>query len=112
MAQRHRRLRGDAGFPAESALEPFLARPYAAERHIGSAIALNVWRYWEATRDDAFMAGPGIDLIVGIVRFWAAAARSNGRNRYDIAGVVGPDEFHTTPLAQTLRGLRITLVPT
>ena len=31
-----------------------------------------------------------------IARFWAAAARSDGRDRYDIAGVVGPDEFHTT----------------
>ncbi|MEU2156052.1 glycosyl hydrolase family 65 protein [Streptomyces sp. NPDC019396] len=65
------------------------------QRHVGSAIAYNVWRYGEATGDNRFFHGPGADLLLAVATYWASAAsydRSLGR--YRIRGVVGPDEYH------------------
>lgn len=65
------------------------------QRHIGAAIAYNVWHYWEITGDREFLAEHGAELLVEIARFWASLASFEpGRGRYVIRGVVGPDEFH------------------
>ncbi len=66
------------------------------QRHIGAAIAYNVWQYYETTEDRRFMADFGAELLFEIARFWASMARYNPRTgRYDIRRVMGPDEFHT-----------------
>lgn len=65
------------------------------QRHVGAAIAYNVWRYYQASGDTEFLCDYGAELLIEIARFWASAARWNeARRRYDIRGVVGPDEFH------------------
>ncbi|MFH7594132.1 glycoside hydrolase family 65 protein [Streptomyces racemochromogenes] len=65
------------------------------QRHVGSAIAWNVWQYGLATGDTGFMHGPGAELLLDIARFWAGAATWDaGFGRYRIRGVVGPDEYH------------------
>ncbi|MFE3644184.1 glycoside hydrolase family 65 protein [Streptomyces sp. NPDC059169] len=65
------------------------------QRHVGSAIAYNVWRYGEATGDNGFLHGPGADLLLGIACYWAGAASyDTDLGRYRIRGVVGPDEYH------------------
>jgi trehalose/maltose hydrolase-like predicted phosphorylase len=65
------------------------------QRHIGSAIAYNAWQYFEVTRDVEFLAHVGAELFVEIARFWASiAAYDPIDDRYDICGVMGPDEFH------------------
>lgn len=65
------------------------------QRHVNAAIAFNIWRYHEATGDDAFLAAHGAEMFVEIARLWASLASWNeGRQRYDIRGVMGPDEFH------------------
>ncbi len=65
------------------------------QRHVSAAIALNVWRHWQATGDRDFLAWHGAETIVEIARFWAGIATWNAaRDRYDIRGVMGPDEFH------------------
>ncbi|MEU6849422.1 glycoside hydrolase family 65 protein [Actinacidiphila alni] len=65
------------------------------QRHVGSAIAWNVWQYGLATADAGFMHGPGAELLLDIARFWADAATWDvGLGRYRIRGVVGPDEYH------------------
>ncbi len=65
------------------------------ERHVGAAIAFNVWHYYEATGDADFLHDYGAELMLEIARFWAGIARLNaGRDRYEIRGVIGPDEFH------------------
>lgn len=65
------------------------------ERHIGLAIAYNVWQYYQVTGDIDFMSSYGGELLVEIARFWASLARFNDvRGRYEIRGVMGPDEFH------------------
>jgi alpha,alpha-trehalase len=66
------------------------------QRHVNATIALNVWQYVQATGDIEFLAFYGAEMIVEIARFWASVAHYNpDRRRYEIHGVVGPDEFHT-----------------
>lgn len=65
------------------------------QRHVGSAIVHNVWQYFQVTRDIEFMDFYGAELILEIARFWSSIAIfNNERDRYEIHGVMGPDEFH------------------
>ena len=65
------------------------------QRHVNSAIAYNIWRYYEATSDLEFMSFCGAEMILEIARFWASAATYNPAvNRYEILGIMGPDEYH------------------
>lgn len=66
------------------------------QRHVNAAIAYNIWLYYEATRDLEFLSFFGAEMFLEIARFWASVATYNaGLDRYEIRGVVGPDEFHT-----------------
>lgn len=66
------------------------------QRHVNAAIAYNIWQYYEATGDMEFLSFYGVEMLVEIARFWASIVTYNtDRKRYDIKGVVGPDEFHT-----------------
>src|SRR5690606_3104035 len=65
------------------------------QRHVGSAIAYNVWQYFQVTDDTEFLQFYGAELILEIARFWSSRAVFNqARGRYEIRGVMGPDEFH------------------
>ena len=65
------------------------------QRHVGSAIAYNVWQYFQVTHDVEFLQFHGAELILDIARFWSSMATFNEeRGRYEIRGVMGPDEFH------------------
>jgi trehalose/maltose hydrolase-like predicted phosphorylase len=66
------------------------------QRHVNSAIAFNVWRHYQATGRRDFICTYGSRIIIEIARFWASIATYNPeRDRYEIHGVVGPDEYHT-----------------
>lgn len=66
------------------------------QRHVNAAIAYNVWQYFQATNDLEFLAYYGAEMLLEIARFWASIATYNPkRDRYEIRGVMGPDEFHT-----------------
>jgi trehalose/maltose hydrolase-like predicted phosphorylase len=66
------------------------------QRHVNAAIAYNLWRYYEATEDTEFLASHGAEMLVEIARFWASIASYQfDHDRYEIRGVIGPDEFHT-----------------
>ncbi len=65
------------------------------QRHVGAAIAYNVWHYFQATADRAFLRDAGAELFLEIARFWASLAERRPDGRYGIKGVMGPDEFHT-----------------
>ena len=66
------------------------------QRHVNAAIAHNVWQYFQVTRDLEFLSFFGAEMFLEIARFWASFATWNERlGRYEILGVVGPDEFHT-----------------
>ncbi|MFD7867167.1 glycoside hydrolase family 65 protein [Streptomyces sp. NPDC059783] len=65
------------------------------QRHVGSAVALNVWRYARATGDRGFLHSAGAEILLEVARYWAdAAAFDRDRGRYRLRGVVGPDEYH------------------
>ncbi len=65
------------------------------QRHVGSAVAWNVWQYYQITGDDEFLQFYGAELVLEIARFWSSKAVFNEtRGRYEIHGVTGPDEFH------------------
>jgi alpha,alpha-trehalase len=65
------------------------------QRHVNAAIAYNVWHYYQVTGDVGFLAGFGAELIIEIARFWSSIASYNrALDRYEIRGVMGPDEYH------------------
>jgi trehalose/maltose hydrolase-like predicted phosphorylase len=65
------------------------------QRHVGSAIAYNVWQYFQVTQDIEFLEGYGAELILEIAHFWSSIASFDAaRERYGIHGVMGPDEYH------------------
>ncbi|MBN1596148.1 glycoside hydrolase family 65 protein, partial [candidate division FCPU426 bacterium] len=65
------------------------------QRHVSIAIAYNTLRYYHLTLDDDFMDRYGAEIVLDIARFWASSAHENPRRgRFEIHGVMGPDEFH------------------
>jgi trehalose/maltose hydrolase-like predicted phosphorylase len=67
------------------------------QRHVNAAIAYNIWQYYQATGDMEFLSFYGAEMLLGMAQFWASIATYNReRERYEIHGVVGPDEFHTS----------------
>ena len=66
------------------------------QRHVNAAIAYNVWQYYQATGDIDFLESYGAEMLLEIARLWADLAEYHAeRDRYEIRGIVGPDEFHT-----------------
>ena len=47
------------------------------QRHVGSAIAWNVWQYFQVTHDVEFLQFYGAELILEIARFWSSIATFN-----------------------------------
>jgi trehalose/maltose hydrolase-like predicted phosphorylase len=65
------------------------------QRHVNAAIFYNVWSYYEATEDVDFVREHGAEMMLEIARFWASMAQYDPeRDRFEIHGVMGPDEFH------------------
>ncbi|WP_308222298.1 glycosyl hydrolase family 65 protein [Kitasatospora sp. A2-31] len=65
------------------------------QRHVGSAVAYNIWQYYQATGDRDFLATAGAEMLLEIARFWSSAAGyDRGDGRWSIRGVLGPDEYH------------------
>jgi trehalose/maltose hydrolase-like predicted phosphorylase len=65
------------------------------QRHVNAAIFYNVWQYYQATDDLEFLRDYGAELMLEIARFWASIAHKDRRTgRWEIHGVMGPDEFH------------------
>jgi trehalose/maltose hydrolase-like predicted phosphorylase len=78
--------------PMSGLWEPDLSR---RQRHVNAAIFYNVWWYFQATGDLAFLRDQGAEMMLEIARFWGSIAHFNPeRGRYEIHGVMGPDEFH------------------
>ena len=78
--------------PVSGQWEPDLSRN---QRHVNAAIFYNIWHYFQTSRDQAFLRDYGAEIMLEITRFWASIAYFNPeRERYEIHGVMGPDEFH------------------
>ena len=78
--------------PMSGRWEPDLSRN---QRHVNAAIFYNVWRFVQTANDLEFLDRYGAEMMLEIARFWASIAHFNPeRERYEIHGVMGPDEFH------------------
>lgn len=73
------------------------------QRHINSAIVYNIWQYYQVSGDSEFLSFYGAEMILEIARFWSSIATYNSdEERYEILGVIGPDEYHDAyPQSQT-----------
>jgi trehalose/maltose hydrolase-like predicted phosphorylase len=78
--------------PISGRWEPDLSH---RQRHVNAAIFYNIWNYVQITNDRVFLHDYGAEMMLEIARFWASIAHFNPmRERYEIHGVMGPDEFH------------------
>ncbi len=76
------------------------------QRHINSSIVYNIWQYYQVTGDIQFLSWYGAEVILEIARFWASIAEFNeGTGRYEIRGVMGPDEYHDSYPGSSSPGL-------
>ena len=65
------------------------------QQHINVAVAYNVWQYYQVTGDVEFLRFHGAGMLIEIARFWSSLATYNRTlDRYEILGVMGPDEYH------------------
>jgi trehalose/maltose hydrolase-like predicted phosphorylase len=65
------------------------------QRHVNLAIAYSFWKYFQATDDLEFMAEFGAEVIFEISRYWADLAQYDPTtDRYQVRGIMGPDEYH------------------
>ena len=64
------------------------------EIHRNGAIAHAIYNYTNYTGDESYLVETGIDVLVGISRFWADRVHFSKRNqKYMIHGVTGPNEY-------------------
>ncbi|WP_169581992.1 glycoside hydrolase family 65 protein [Microbacterium thalassium] len=77
------------------------------QRHVGLAVAFSAWQYYESTGDIQFLLNEGADLIIDVARFFVSLTTYDpARDRYSIAGVMGPDEYHDGPADRPGAGVR------
>src|SRR5215218_4188962 len=77
------------------------------QRHVNAAIFYNIWSYYQATEDVEFLRDYGAEMMLEIARFWASITHHNAeRDRFEIHGVMGPDEFHEKYPGAEQGGLR------
>ena len=77
------------------------------QRHVSLAIAYNVLTYYRTSGDRDFMERYGLEMLIEISSFWSSMARWNKKQkRFEIDGVMGPDEFHEKYPGAKKGGLR------
>ncbi len=68
-----------------------------AQYHINAAVVYALERYLNATGDIEFLAREGAEILVETARMYEDLGfyATNGRERFHIHGVTGPDEYNT-----------------
>lgn len=66
-----------------------------AEIHIVGDVALSMWQYYAATRNDTWLESAGLPVLDGAAEFFAAWAEENTDGTFSLKNTQGPDEFHT-----------------
>ncbi len=65
------------------------------QRHVNISVAYNVWQHYLVTGSLQFLRFGGAETLIEIARFFASLATYNpALDRYEILGVMGPDEYH------------------
>ena len=64
------------------------------EIHRNGAIAFAIFNYYRFTGDYSYIPEKGLEVLIGIARFWhQRASFSKNKNQYVILGVTGPNEY-------------------
>ena len=64
------------------------------EIHRNGAIAFAIFNYYRFTGDYSYIPEKGLEVLIGIARFWHQRATfSTQKNQYVILGVTGPNEY-------------------
>ncbi len=64
------------------------------EIHRNGAIAFAIYNYYRYTNDYSYISKKGLEVLIGIARFWQQRASfSTDKNKYVILGVTGPNEY-------------------
>ncbi len=64
------------------------------EIHRNGAIAFAIFNYYRFTGDYSYIPEKGLEVLIGIARFWHQRATfSTHKNQYVILGVTGPNEY-------------------
>ena len=64
------------------------------EIHRNGAIAFAIFNYYRYTGDYSYIPEMGLEVLIGIARFWHQRATfSTAKNAYVILGVTGPNEY-------------------
>jgi maltose phosphorylase len=64
------------------------------EIHRNGAIAFAIFNYYRFTGDYSYIPEKGLEVLIGIARFWNQRATfSAPKNKYVILGVTGPNEY-------------------
>lgn len=64
------------------------------EIHRNGAMAYAIYNYTNYTGDESYLLDKGLDVLVGISRFWADRVHYNqDKDQYMIHGVTGPNEY-------------------
>ena len=64
------------------------------EIHRNGAIAFAIYNYYRFTGDYSYIPEMGLEVLIGISRFWGQRATfSKNKNKFVILGVTGPNEY-------------------
>ncbi|WKX77606.1 glycoside hydrolase family 65 protein [Zobellia laminariae] len=64
------------------------------EIHRNGAIAFAIYNYYRFTGDYSYIPEMGLEVLIGIARFWHQRANFSAlKNKYVILGVTGPNEY-------------------
>jgi maltose phosphorylase len=64
------------------------------EIHRNGAIAFAIFNYYRYTGDYSYIPEKGLEVLIGIARFWHQRATfSSAKNQFVILGVTGPNEY-------------------
>ena len=64
------------------------------EIHRNGAIAFAIYNYINYTGDEKYLSEYGLEVLIGIARFWAQRVHfSQNKNQYVMFGVTGPNEY-------------------
>ncbi|MFC2151165.1 family 65 glycosyl hydrolase domain-containing protein [Bacteroidota bacterium] len=64
------------------------------EIHRNGAIAFAIYNYTRYTGDETYIEDYGLEVLIGISRFWAQRVNfSKEKNKYVMLGVTGPNEY-------------------
>ncbi|MCD8538515.1 MAG: family 65 glycosyl hydrolase domain-containing protein, partial [Leadbetterella sp.] len=64
------------------------------EIHRNGAIAYAIYDYINYTGDESYLAGYGLEVLIGIARFWSQRMNwSEAKQQYVMLGVTGPNEY-------------------